>query len=398
VNDHTDNRMTADLPPGAWIGRPSVRITVGATLGLALLIAAAVWGEHAARPVDGWLVLDVAIGIAGCALVPVLVRWPVPGALALAVLAAVSPAATPPATAGTLIVAQRRRLPVAAAVAAAGVLAHVVRGAWRPAGGLSLAWWLVLVLVAHAALVGWGALSRSRRALIASLRERARRAEADQARLVAEARALERTQIAREMHDVLAHRLSLLATYAGALEYRPHARPEDLSRAAGVIRESVHQALGDLRDVITLLRDDDLAGGADDRPQPALTDLPELLAQSRSAGADVQLQGHVSRGDALPAATGRTTYRIVQEALTNARKHASGQPVRVVLDGRPGDGLTIEIRNPMPAGSPLRPLVPGSGMGLVGLTERARLAGGRLDHRVTAGGEFRLHAWLPWPA
>jgi signal transduction histidine kinase len=376
-----------------------VQVTVGATGALSVLSAAAIWGEYATRPIDGRLALDVAIGLAGCALVPVLLRWPVPGALALAVLAAVSPAATPPATAGTLIVAQRRRFPVAVAVAAAGVLAHLVRGAWRPATGLSLAWWLTLVIVAHAALVGWGALARSRWALIESLRERARRAEAEQARLVAEARALERTRIAREMHDVLAHRLSLLATYAGAMEYRPDARPEDLSRAAGVIRESVHQALGDLRDVITVLREDDPAGdGPDDLPQPDLADLPELLAQSRSAGANVRLQEHLTARHTLPAAIGRTTYRIVQEALTNARKHASGQPVRVALDGRPGNGLTIEVRNPVPAGPPPQPLVPGSGVGLVGLTERVRLAGGRLDHQVTAGGEFRLHAWLPWPA
>jgi signal transduction histidine kinase len=106
------------------------------------------------------------------------------------------------------------------------------------------------MIAAYAALLGWGALTQARWALVASLRERARRAEAEQGRRVAEARMLERTRIAREMHDVLAHRLSLVATYAGALEYRPDSPPEQLSRAAGVVRAGVHQAFSELREVI----------------------------------------------------------------------------------------------------------------------------------------------------
>ena len=113
---------------------------------------------------------------------------------------------------GALQVAQRRRFPVAAAVAAAGIAAHLVQGLWRPNSGISFGWWLLLICAAYGALLGWGALARARRALLISLRERARRAEAEQGRRVAEARMAERTQIAREMHDVLAHRLSLLAT------------------------------------------------------------------------------------------------------------------------------------------------------------------------------------------
>src|SRR5262249_31767923 len=161
----------------------------------------------------------------------------------LDVLAALSPAATPAATAGTMMTAQRRDFRTAVCVGLVGFAAHAVQGAWRPINGLSYLWWLVLVVVAHAALVGWGALSQARAGLIASLCERAERAEAEQGRRVAEARALERIRIAGEMHDVLAHRLSLLATYAGALEYRPDSPPEQLSRAAGVIRTGVHEAL-----------------------------------------------------------------------------------------------------------------------------------------------------------
>src|SRR5439155_1093426 len=118
-------------------------------------------------PGAGLLVLAGAVGVVACALLPVLLRWPVPGALALAALAAVSPAAIPAATVGTLHVAEWRRFAVAAAVGAAGVMAGAVQGLWRPVGGLPYIWWLVLVIVAEVALVGWGQLTRARHALIA---------------------------------------------------------------------------------------------------------------------------------------------------------------------------------------------------------------------------------------
>lgn len=281
-------------------------------------------------------------------------------------------------------------------MAASGIAAHVAQGLWQPNGGISFGWWLVLITVAYGALVGWGSLAKAHRELVISLCERARRAEAEQGRRVAEARMLERNRIAREMHDVLAHRLSLLATYAGALEYRPDSPPEQLSRAAGVVRAGVHQALDELREMINLLRDEGHDG--DGRPQPGLTDLLQLIEESRNAGEQVRLSDQVVDPAALPAATARAAYRVVQEGLTNARKHAAGRPVHVVLKGRPGDRLVIDVRNPLPEGETSLPITPGTGTGLVGLTERVRLAGGRLDHEVTPDGEFRLHAALPWPA
>jgi signal transduction histidine kinase len=391
--------------PGEWPARrgPGFAVTAGVIGAIGALTAATIWGEFSSHTATSLLVLDVAVGVTACALLPVLLRWPVPGALALAALAAVSPAATPAATFGTLYVAQRRRFAVAAAVGAAGVVAGAVQGLWRPIGGLPYIWWLVLVVAAEAALVAWGQLTQARHALIASLQERARRAEAEQGRRVAEARAAERTRIAREMHDVLAHRLSLLATYAGAIEYRPDAPPEQVARAAGVVRAGAHQALDELREVITLLREDDSPGdggagdGAEQRPQPGLADLPRLVEESRDAGARVQLDDRVADPGALPGAAGRTAYRVVQEGLTNARKHAPGEQVRVVIDGRPGDRLLIDIRNPLGDGHAAPPAITGSGTGLIGLTERVRLAGGKLDHQVTDG-EFRLSARLPWPA
>ena len=355
-----------------------------------LCLAAILYGDFASGSRGVPFVLDVVVGVVGLALFPLLFRRPLRVGLPLVALAAVAGTGTPLANIAVIHAARVRPLPVAIGVALAGIGAHAVRGLWAPTSGLSYGWYLTLVIVLHAGLVGWGALAAARAAVINSLRERAERAEAEQGRRVAEARAAERAAIAREMHDVLAHRLSLLATYAGALEYRPDQAPERLSQAAGVIRTTVHQALDELRDVIVLLREDP----ADDlaRPVPALSDLPSLVEESRAIGTPVELRDAV--GDAeVPGTTGRTAYRVVQEALTNARKHAPGQPVRIVLDGTPGTTLTIDVSNPLGNGSAL----PGSGTGLVGLTERVRLAGGQLDHQTTAT-EFRVSASIPWPA
>jgi signal transduction histidine kinase len=167
-----------------------------------------------------------------------------------------------------------------------------------------------------------------------------------------------------------------------------------------VVRVAVHQALDELREVIGVLRegDDDRPGDRPgERPQPALTDVPRLVAESRGAGTPVDVDDRVTDAAEVPAGLGRTAYRIVQEGLTNARRHGPGQPVRLVLDGRPGAGLTVEIRNPVPPAS-VTPTSVGTGTGLVGLAERVELAGGRLRHEVTPAGDFRLFASLPWPA
>ena len=367
-------------------------IAVGALTGLTL------WGQFTSGVSTGMLILDVSVGVASCALMPVTLRWPVAGALALSVLAALSAAATPAATVAVLLVAQRRRFAVAVEVAVVGIVAHAIRGAWRPFSGLSYGWWLVLVVVAYATLVGWGELTQARQAVVQSLRERAERAEAEQDRRVNEARAQERARIAREMHDVLAHRLSLLATFSGAMEYRPDSSPEQLSRAAGVIRSGAHQALEELRQVITLLREDELDDAHTLQPQPGLSDVARLVEESRATGTRVEMRNELCDPDALPAPTGRTLYRVVQEGLTNARKHATGQPVDVLLTGEPGGQLRIDVTNQVPGGPSRPPSSPGAGTGLIGLAERVGLAGGQLDYETTAAGQFRLRARLPWPA
>lgn len=370
------------------------RADVIAMVFIGLMSALTIFGRQSSQFDLGWLIFDSAVGLVACGLILLLGPRPVEGALALAALAALSPAATPPSTVGTLTVAQRRPLRLAILIALAGAAGHLIQGLWRPTGGISLLWYVVLDLAVHAALLSWGQWNQARQALLDSLRERALRAENEQGRRVAEARALERTKMAREMHDVLAHRLSLLATYAGALEYRPDSSPEKLAQAAGVIRTGVHQALDELREVISVLRDseiDELPGG---RPQPTFADLQGLVAESRDAGTEIRYDEAVAAPESLPPATGRTAYRVVQEGLTNARKHAAGHPVTLRVHGQAGETLEIVLTNPGGNGVPL---APGSGTGLVGLTERVHLAGGTLDHGRATGGGFRLHASLPWP-
>ncbi|GIG88653.1 sensor histidine kinase [Plantactinospora endophytica] len=384
-----------DCGVGAAVPRPPRLAVLGSTIAIGLLVGTVLWSMVVSGPVPH-LRLDVLAAVLACALVPVAMTWPVAGGLALAALAAVSPVATPAATFAAINAARQRRFPVAVAVALAGVAGHAVQGRLRPFAGLSYGWWLLLMAAAYAALLGWGTWARARQALVISLRERAHRAEAEQGRRVAEARIAERTRIAQEMHDVLAHRLSLLAVYAGALEYRPDSSPQRLAEAAGVIRGGVHQALEELREVVTVLRREEPGPDPDSPPGPELRDVPRLVSEAREAGLTVSFEDGTDGGieeAAVAPVTGRTAYRVVQEALTNARKHAAGQPVRVRLSGAPGGTLAVDVRNPL---SYELPELPGAGVGLVGLTERLSLAGGRLDHAVDAAGEFHLRAELPW--
>ncbi|WP_432967714.1 sensor histidine kinase [Dactylosporangium sp. CA-233914] len=357
-------------------GPPPRLAVVVSAIGIGALSAASLLATHGP--------LDVAVAVAAVALAVVALFRPVGAGLALGALAALSPVATPAATFAALSAARRRPLRGAVAVAAAGVAGHAVQGWWRPYPGLIYGWWLLLMAAAYAALLGWGVWAQGRHQLLLSLRERAWRAEAEQGRRVREARLAERTLIAREMHDVLAHRLSLLAMYAGALEYRPDAPPQRLAEAAGVLRLGVHQALDELREVIAVLRHEDTGAVR------SLPDVPKLVEEAVAAGQTVHFHDGAGGPD-VPPAVGRTAFRVVQEALTNARKHAAGQPVTVALRTDAGR-LVIDVRNPV---AQHVPDLSGAGVGLIGLTERVGLAGGTLEHAVTATGEFRLRAELP---
>jgi signal transduction histidine kinase len=324
-------------------------------------------------------------------------RWPLGVALFVAALNTYSSASAIAGAIAIFTVAVHRRAAVALALGALSVAITPIFLAVHPDD--EVPYWvnMIVTVLAIGAVIAWGMFVRARRQLVLSLRDRAERAEAEQHLRVEQARQQERARIAREMHDVLAHRISLLSLHAGALEFRPDAPPDEVARAAGVIRASAHDALEDLRTVIGVLRE--APDGADpERPQPTLAGLPALIEESRQAGMQVRFEGGVDDLAAVPGATGRSAYRIVQEGLTNARKHAQGAAVDVTVEGGAGIGLTIEIRNRLPVGVGAAPRIPGTGTGIVGLAERASLAGGRLEHGFTPAGDYRLWVWLPWPA
>ncbi|MFF8606061.1 sensor histidine kinase [Streptomyces sp. NPDC015346] len=408
----------ADTPPGRR-PRRTVRDWLVDTL---LFLLAAFVGLLAAESTDQLnsdvvAFADQLVGAAACCALWLRRRWPAGIAIVLTVVSTVAPVAGGAALAALFGVAVRRPVRETATIGAIAVVSSTAQVFLRPDPSLHPAASVVIGIVLTLLVTAWGMLVRSRRQLVEALRERAHRAESEAELRAEQAQRLAREAIAREMHDVLAHRLTLLSVHAGALEFRPDAPPAQVARAAGVIRDSAHEALQDLREIIGVLRAP--GDGVDgDRPQPTLASLDTLVEESRRAGTEVVLDvdlgldpdlhvdpdpdldpGHESAADPadprVPAATGRTVYRIAQEGLTNARKHAPGTEVTVTVRGRPGDGLTVEVRNPAPTG-PV-PHVPGSGQGLIGLAERATLAGGRLEHGPAPGGGFALRAWLPWP-
>jgi signal transduction histidine kinase len=360
-----------------------VAIVVGA------LVLADTWGEHS----DAMAAIDIVLGVV--ALVSLWWRRSHPAAVGLltATLSAISGAAQGPGLIGGFNIAVRGTRREIAAVVAVTAIGIPIYSAVYP-GGDSYLLNLFIGALVTALVLGWGLLVRVRREQVLALRERADQLEAEQRLHLEHAREAERRRIAREMHDVLAHRVSLLSLHAGALEFRPDAPPDEVARAAGVIRENARAALEELREVIGVLRDES-DGGPPEPPQPTLADVPALVEESRAAGMRVSSRIDVD-GD-VPPALGRTAYRIVQEGLTNARKHAPASAVDVSIGG--GEELVVEVvsRRPVGVGAGAAPL-PGAGSGLIGLSERVALAGGALRHGPDAAGDFVLRATLPWTA
>jgi signal transduction histidine kinase len=363
---------------------------------LMLVISALVWFPAEPRESDyasWWPVVDLTIGLGAYVLVFYRRRHPVAVAIVLALLSTVSGTAGGPAVLAAVSVATRRRWREIAVVgslnfAAAQLFSTMTGNDDDPA-------WLILAAnaIATGAMLGWGMYIGSRRELIWTLRNRAERAEAEQELRLGQARSTERARIAREMHDVLAHRISQISMYAGALAYREDLTPEETRASAGVIRDRAHEALTDLRDVLGVLRDD--TGERHSAPQPTYADLPCLVAEARDSGLRVELEDMVAQTDGaarMPDGAGRTIYRIVQEGMTNARKHAPGAVLTVRITGTPDTGIDVVLRNPLGFG-PTQ--TPGAGLGLVGLTERAELRGGRLEARCD-GSTFELRGWIPW--
>jgi signal transduction histidine kinase len=223
-------------------------------------------------------------------------------------------------------------------------------------------------------------------------RSRATYAEQHQRDLARLAVAAERTRIARELHDVVAHSLSVISVQADAAEAALEVDPDRVGQALRAIRGSARDALGDMRQMLYLLRVEDDRETDDRSPARGLADLPELVAGMRDAGLALDVDIRVP--DDLPSGLGLAVYRIAQEGLTNVRRHAGTVPTRLLVTGRDHE-LRVEVHNDAPPLTvPASPL--STGLGLVGVRERTQAAGGSLDAGPTPVGGFSLVVRLPW--
>jgi len=333
-------------------------------------------------------------------------RWP------LAVLTAVVAAECAHlATVPLLAPVQFNSIPVAVMVAAYSVgLRREWRIAW-PAGGVAA---LVVLSVGLAirssdllaadmfafdlilAATGTGVIVRSRQRRMLAMERRALIAEQTREEEARQRVAAERLRMARELHDVVAHNLALVNAQSSVAEYLLRSDPEAAARALNDISQHTRQALDELRATVGLLRQADEAADADAddelRPVPGLGDLDGLLAVHRASGLDVAV---TAEGEAHALSTVRdlAAYRIVQEALTNARKYAPASSVRV---GLRWSDTTLELRienNAPPAGA--QPPGAGTGHGLIGMEERAHAAGGTLEAGPRPDGGFSVVATIP---
>lgn len=367
---------------------------------VAIGVGGLIWASVAQAQWNGsvWLVvLDLSLGLTTLVAMNFRRRWP----FAMAMVGAVSASASASSTGAGVItyvsLSTRRRWTEMLPVAAVSVVAALIYNATQPPQEQQSPWYVDLALgIAFAGIgIAVGMYIGARRELFASLQDRAERAEREQALRVAQAQANERTRIAREMHDVLAHRMSLVAMHAGALTYRDDLTPDENRETAEIIQANSHRALTDLREILGVLRDSE-TDAAPNRPQPTLRDVDELIADERAAGARINLKNELGTRSDLPESIGRTAFRVIQESLTNARKHAPHTQVDVVIFGHPGAGLTVEVRNPIRVGAAVdRP--PVSGFGLIGLAERTALAHGHIEYGRTPERDFVVRAWLPWP-
>jgi signal transduction histidine kinase len=279
-----------------------------------------------------------------------------------------------------------RSLPAAFAVAAVNALTYLalfVTGQSDAPANL----FVLTVLVAGSWALGDNI--GTRRAYLASLEDRASRAEREQQERARHAVLDERSRIARELHDVVAHHVSAIAVQAGAAEEIAERDPRRAREVLGTIQATSRQALAEMRALVGVLRDepdDELA------PQPSLAQLDRLVAQIRAAGLPVAVRVEGSRRP-LPEALDLSAFRLVQEALTNTLRHAEATRAEVVV--RYGDD-TLEVTvTDDGSGGGAGTTAAGAGRGLVGMRERVALFHGQLDVGRAAAGGFRVHASLP---
>ena len=341
----------------------------------------------------GLMFLDFFLGLAAVGLLPLaLRRTPAGAGLAIIALSGLSTLAFPAACLCIVRIAALRRPRLLAVTALVFMAAVATDLAVNPANGVEDYGWILLTALAMLGVLVLIGLNRgAKKALIVSLQQEADSARREQDARADQARLAERTRIAREMHDTLAHRLSLISMHAGALEYRTDLDPETIRSTAGVLRETASKAASELRQVLTVLREEPEAAA----PQPAISSIPALVESARAAGTDITLSiepALLAAGAEGPAdATSRHLYRVAQEGITNAQKHAPGHPVAVSLTGAPGEGITVTVSNPVSGSRSAS----SEGLGLIGLAERARLSGGSFESGAKRG-VYTTAVQVPW--
>jgi signal transduction histidine kinase len=378
----------APLPAGRLRLVHWIAIDIVVTLAVALAVGVSAPAQslgYGLPPLVGHLLVGLA-----ALLLPARRVWPVPvffvvlGLAAAAMAIGASRVAYLPVAVAIYAVAvlPSRRFALGALLTSAAVIVWTVAvspGVGPPDTGLGLT---VTSIVVVAAVWAIGVAVREQRRYAAELRTvAARRAVAD-----------ERLRIARELHDVVAHGMSVIAVQAGVANYVVDSRPEEARRALRSIEETSRAGLLELRQILAVLRSDE--DSPDLGPAPGLDELPTLLARTGTAGIPVTLEVRGLRRP-LPPGIDLSAYRIVQEALTNVVKHAGPAHGRVVLDYRP-DALVIDVTDDGLGGPSLAAGGKcGAGHGIVGMRERAGLYGGELTAGPRPDVGYAVHALLP---
>ncbi len=378
---HTLARVTA---PRGWPGRRA--LTSDLVLAAAVVMLEVGIELHSSDM--GWSLPMLALRIPVIAGVLLLRRrlpmWAAGLAVADVVLQGQLSAAVPVAAYALTAYHPRWSVRIPALVVTSGVVLAVISADWP----------LHSAVVVTCCFILWpatlGAYVPARAQLILATTERTERAQRVEQLQARRAVFAERVRIAGEMHDVVGHRVSLMVLQAGAAEVAAEDSTK-VRQLADQMQAAGRQALEELRQLVGLLRTDGVTEEVPLAPQPTLADLPGLIEASHRAGMDVSLQ---PRGQVrvVSEVIERTAYRVVQEALTNAGRHAPGGQVRVTLDYRP-DALAVSVVS-QPGTRTANP-VPGTGHGLVGLRERAKAAGGHLRADRQLDGSFDVEAVLP---
>jgi signal transduction histidine kinase len=331
----------------------------------------------------------------GCLLLFGARRWPLTivgataaiSATAQALLPEAPPPSAPVVAALFLLAARTNRRTVIRTSAIVGIALTAEAFAVRPE---------VSALGANLAVAAWtqlpsalGDAFRSRRELLVSYKERAERAEAMSEQEAHRRVAAERLRIARELHDVVAHHLTLVNAQAGVAHHLVRRDAERAYEALGQIRDTSRAALDELRATVGLLRQAD-EPDQPRTPAPGMRDLPGLLDSFRHAGLSVDVQ-RTGQYDAVPPLTDLTAYRVIQEALTNAGKHVGGAHARLTIAVH-DNSLEVIVADDGGDGRVARA---GTGLGLISLRERVRAADGTLQAGPDPEGGFRVHAVLP---